>query len=144
MTIKRLKLFVEREGALFDRACFRCGRARRHARFLVVRHALLEKVCLAFDRDHVHKVERVRYVVDFLVAERDEQSIRDKFNVPVNRRVSIVCVRLLIGVHALAHELAVHADEVDRQRVCQELLFNLDSFGDDAFDRVRVRSSLEM
>ena len=86
---------------------------------------LLEEVGLALHRDHVHKVERVLLVVDLGVAERDEEAVGDKLDV-------------------LAHELGVHADEADRERVGEELLLDLDRLADDALDRVRVRAALEV
>ena len=85
----------------------------------------LEEVGLALHRDHVHKVERVSRLVNLFVAERDEQPVGDKFDV-------------------LAHEVRVHADQLDRQRVRQELLLDRDRLADDALDRVGVRSAFEV
>ena len=65
----------------------------------IVRYALLEKVGLALQRDHVHEVEGVGDVVYFVIAERYKQAISNKSNI-------------------LALQSRVHANEFARQSVC--------------------------
>jgi len=71
----------------------------------VIRHTLFEEVGLALKGDHVHEVEGVGDMVDLLIAEGNEQTISHELDV-------------------LAHEIGVHADEGDRERLGQELLLN--------------------
>lgn len=70
----------------------RLGDALVNARLLVVAHAFFKEVGLALKRDHVHKVEGIRDVVELFVAESDEETIGDELDV-------------------LVHEGGVHADE---------------------------------
>jgi hypothetical protein len=70
----------------------RLGDALVNARLLIVAHAFFKEVGLALKRDHVHKVEGIRDVVDLFVAESDEKAIGDELDV-------------------LIHEGGVHADE---------------------------------
>lgn len=85
----------------------------------------LEEVGLSLHRDQLHPIERVLRVVKLVVPERDEQPVRHKLDI-------------------LAHQGRVHTDQGDRQRVGQELLFDLDGFGDDAGDAMRSGTALEV
>lgn len=87
-------------------------RAGHDAGFLVVADALLEEVGLAGQRDGFHKVERVGRFVEFLVPERQEETVGDELDV-------------------LFHEVGVHAEQRARQRLCQELLLDGHGLGDD-------------
>jgi hypothetical protein len=118
-----LKVLVECE-TLLDRRMIIVD-ALIHARLGVGRHPRLEKVGLPLQRNVLHKVKRIRVVVDLFVAEGDEQSIGDESDV-------------------LAHELFVHADQGTWQGVGEELAFEVDGFTDDAFDGFRVRTTLEV
>ena len=64
----------------------------------VIRHTLLEEVCLALERDHIHEVKGVRHIVYLVIAEGHEESVGDEFDV-------------------LTHELGVHADEANREGI---------------------------
>lgn len=88
---------------------------RHDTRLLVVADALLEEIGLAGEGDALHEVERVRRVVDLVVAEGDEQAVGDELDV-------------------LLHEGGVHAEQGARQGVDQELLLDGDGLGDDLLD----------
>ena len=62
----------------------------------VIRHSLLEEVCLALQGYHVHEIEEICDVELLIVSERDEMSASNKFNV-------------------LTHQLVIHADQSDRE-----------------------------
>lgn len=111
-------------------------------RFGVCRDSRLEKVGLALERDHLHKVKGVRRVPNLLVAQSNKKTVGNKLNV-------------------LAHELGVHTDKRDGESVLneksavinkqllgkltsQELLLNDDSLLDDLCNSVGVRASSEM
>lgn len=122
---KCLKVLVEAEVARLALR-LRCGRrgavlllvllcAGHDTGLLVVTNTLLEEVGLASKRDVLHEVEGVGGVVVLGVAESKEQTVGDELNV-------------------LAHESGVHAEKSARKRVAEELLLNLDSFGDDSLD----------
>ena len=64
----------------------------------VVRHPLLEKVGLALQRNHVHKVKRILGIVHLGVSERYQQAVSNELDV-------------------LVHELSIHADQVHGQGV---------------------------
>ena len=64
------------------------------------------------ERDELHPIEGVGGAVDLRRAEGDEQAVGDE-----------------LDVHG--HHLAVHADEIDGQRVAEELLLVRDGIGDD-------------
>ena len=64
----------------------------------IVRHAFLEEVRLALERDHVHEIEGVGDIVDLLVTECNEKAVSNELDV-------------------LAHELGVHANEGDGESV---------------------------
>jgi len=66
----------------------------------------------ALQRQHLHPVERVGGRVVLVAAERDEQPVRHELDV-------------------LAHQRAVHADQVDRQRLGDELALDRDRLGHD-------------
>lgn len=91
--------------------------AGHDAGFLVVADAFLEEVSFAREGDALHEVERVGGVVEFRVAEGDEESVGDEFNV-------------------LLHQGGVHAEQAARQGFCQEFLFDHDGFGDDVLHRL--------
>lgn len=145
-TIENLEVLVERETSLDGLVVRLCADRLVDARLGICRHARFEKVGLALEGNHLHKVEWVGHVPDLVVAERDEQAVRDKFNV-------------------LAHELGVHANERDGQgvytsvpysishsrddnegdrRTSQELLLNLDSLPNDTLNGLGVRPSPEV
>lgn len=65
---------------------------------LVVRHTFFKEVRFPLKGDHVHEVERIGFVVKFLIAERHQQTISNKLNV-------------------LTHKFSVHANEFDWQGV---------------------------
>ena len=94
----RLEVLVKRETGL-DGLVVRVGTDRLvDARLGVCRYSRFEKVGLALEGNHLHKVEGVGDVPNLVVAEGDEQAVGDEFNV-------------------LAHELRVHADERDGEGV---------------------------
>ena len=70
-------------------------------------------------------IKWIRCIEVLGVAERDEETIGDEFDV-------------------LAHELLVHADELDGESGRQELLFDLHSLLDDGEDSVWVRPPLQV
>lgn len=80
---------------------------------------------LSLERDQVHEVEGVLDVVDFGVAEGDEEAVGDKLDV-------------------LAHEGGVHSDEGDGESLGEELLLNLDGLANDHLDGVGMRATLEV
>ena len=84
---------------------------------LVVTDALLEEVGLASQRDVLHEVEGVGRVVDFDIAESQQQTVSNELDV-------------------LAHESSVHAKQSAWQRVAQELLLDLNGLSDDGPDRL--------
>lgn len=92
---------------------------------LVVAYTLLKEVGLTGQRDVLHEVEWVRGVVVFGVAERQQKSVRNKFNV-------------------LLHQSSVHAQQSTGQGFRQELLLDLDSLNDDVFNRFLSRSVLQV
>jgi hypothetical protein len=67
-------------------------------RFGIIGNTLLEEVGLALQGDHIHEIEWVCHVISLLVAKRDQQ--------PVGNELDI-----------LAHEICVHADELDGKGV---------------------------
>lgn len=87
-------------------------RARHHPRLLIIADALLEEIGLAGQRNGLHKVERVRRLIVFLVPEREEQPIGHELDV-------------------LLHEVGVHAQQRAGQGLGQELLLDGDGLGDD-------------
>jgi hypothetical protein len=82
---------------------------------LVVTDALLEEVGLAGQGDVLHEVEGIGRVVNLDVAESEQQTVGDEFNV-------------------LAHEVGVHAKESAWQSIGQEFLLNLDGLNDNVAD----------
>jgi len=86
-----------------------------NTRLGVVRDTLLKEVCLARERNGHHPLERVGDIVVTGTAEGDQEAIGAELNV-------------------LAHELAIHANEFDGQRVGDKDLFNVDSVSDDLRD----------
>ena len=78
---------------------------------MVIAHSFLEEVGLARERDALHEVERVGHVVEFGIAEGDEESIGDEFNV-------------------LLHQGGIHAEQGARQSFRQKFLLDHDGFRD--------------
>lgn len=87
-------------------------RAGHDAGFLVVADAFFEEVGLAGQGDGLHKVERVGRFVVFLVAEGEEETVSDEFDV-------------------LFHEVGVHAQQRAGQGLGQEFLLDGHGLGDD-------------
>ena len=81
----------------------------------VLSDALLEEVGLALEADHLHPLEGVGGVVVAGAAELGEEAVGAELDV-------------------VAHELGVHADELDGEGVGHELLLDLDGVGDDLRD----------
>ena len=48
------------------------------------------------------------------------------------------------GLNVLAHELRVHADQTDRERISQELLYNGDGIHDDLLSGVREQAATDV
>ena len=96
-----------------------------NAGFGIIRNPLLEKVCLALQRDHIHEVEGVRLVIILLVTQCNKEAISDKLDV-------------------LAHQVSIHANEFAWEGICKELLFDGDSFRDDTFDGLRVGTAFQV
>ena len=120
----RLKVFIEVEVStvlilllLLPLDDLLLGRAGHHTRFLVVANALFEEVGLAGQGDGFHEIERVGHLVVFLIAEGEEETVRDEFDV-------------------LFHEGGVHAQQRARQRLRQELLLDGNSLGYDILHRL--------
>ena len=82
---------------------------------LVVTDPLLEEVGLTSQGDTLHEVKRIGSVEVLLVAESDQETVSNKFNV-------------------LAHEHSVHAQERARKSISQELLLDSDSLDDDVLN----------
>ncbi len=120
---KILEVFIEIEVSSVLRLGFRlCNSvfvlllcAAHNASLLVVSDALLEEVCLAGQRDVLHEVKGVSDFVELLVAEGEQESVGDKLDV-------------------LLHEVCVHAEKCARECLCQEFLFDGNSFGDNVLN----------
>lgn len=56
--------------------------------------SLLEEVCLALQRDHVHEVERIGGLVVFGIAKRQQKMVRNELDI-------------------LVHEAHIHTDQID-------------------------------
>lgn len=65
---------------------------------LVIRHTLLEEVGLPLERNHVHEIEGVGFVIDLLIAERHKETVSNELDV-------------------LAHEFSIHANELDGKSI---------------------------
>jgi len=113
----RLKVGVEREGLFFL--------GSHDARLLILANAFLEEVRLSFQTDVLHEVEGIFRVELIFATQLAKQTIRDKFDVS-------------------AHEFAVHANEIDGQRVGEEFLFKLDGVDDNLQDARSRRLIYEM
>ena len=92
---------------------------------MVVAHPFLEEVGFARERDALHEVERVAHVVVFRIAEGEEETVGDEFDV-------------------LLHQSGVHAQQGARQRFRQEFLLDLDGFGDDVLHRLLRRPVVQV
>lgn len=86
--------------------------ASHHTSTLVIRHAFFEKVCLALQRDQIHKVKGVRYVVMLWKTERYHQSISYKLDI-------------------LTHKLFIHTNQPYWKDFSEKALFNCYSLGQD-------------
>lgn len=75
-------------------------------RFCIRRHSLLEEVVLILQRDALHEIEGVRCIVNLRVAQLEREAVRHELDI-------------------LCHELRVHANQLARQSLCDELLLNL-------------------
>lgn len=82
---------------------------------MVVTHTLLEKICFSLEGDHVHEVERVFVSVVLWDAELEKEAVCNKADV-------------------LVHKSRIHTDQLNGQRLCDEMVFNLDSLIDDLKD----------
>lgn len=91
---KKLKVLVQGEGLARSRGLGGgCGGGRGVDSSLgVIRHAFLEEIGLALERDHIHKVKGVRHVVYLVISKSHEESVSNELNI-------------------LAHELGVHPDQ---------------------------------
>ena len=98
---RKSEIFVQGEGFAWGRGFgVGSGGGRSvHSGLCVIGHTLLEEVGLALERDHIHKVERVRRGINLVVSESHKESVSNEFNI-------------------LAHELGVHADESNREGIC--------------------------
>jgi len=92
------------------------------SRLGIIGYTLLEKVGLALERDHIHKVEGIRHGVHLVVAESHEEPVSDELDV-------------------LAHELGIHSDESNGEGVSEELLFDGNSLDDNLLDEFGMRTS---
>lgn len=92
-----LEVFVERK-ALLDGIVVSGTDSLVDPRFGVCRDSRLEKVGLALEGDHLHKVEGVGRVPNLLVTQSNEKTVGNKLNV-------------------LAHELGIHTDKRDGKSV---------------------------
>src|SRR3984885_6999845 len=72
---------------------------------LIVTDTLLKEVCLARERDVLHKIEWVGGMVVFRVAKREQQPVGDELDV-------------------LLHECGIHTEKCTWQRVCEEFLLD--------------------
>lgn len=93
----QLEVFVERK-ALLDGIVVSGTDSLVDTRFGVCRDSRLEKVGLALEGDHLHKVEGVGRVPNLLVTQSNKKTVGDKLNV-------------------LAHELGIHTDKRDGESV---------------------------
>mmetsp|Transcript_15251 Transcript_15251/g.33601 ORF Transcript_15251/g.33601 Transcript_15251/m.33601 type:complete len:238 (-) Transcript_15251:447-1160(-) len=91
--------------------------AGHHACLLVLTHALLEKVGLALQGNHLHPIKRIRGVPDLAVPQCTQQAIRHKLNI-------------------LCHQILVHADEVTWQRATDEVPLHFNGSTDDVLNNV--------
>ncbi len=71
--------------------------------FGVIRHSFLKKIGFAFKGYHVHEVEWIGSIVVFVTPQRDQETISYELDV-------------------LAHELAIYANQIDRQCVCRKTI----------------------
>ncbi|KAI6757362.1 hypothetical protein HG531_003187 [Fusarium graminearum] len=99
--------------------------AVKNTGLLVVSNALLEEVGLAAKGDVLHEVERVGGLVHLLVAESNEETISDEFDV-------------------LLHEVGVHAEQGTRESLSKKLLLNRNGIGDNVLDHLFAGTSLEV
>ena len=90
--VNKLEVVVQGEGLGGSRGLSVGSGRSVYSSLGVVGYTLLEEISLALERDHIHKVEGVRRVVQFVVAKSHEESIGDELDV-------------------LTHELSVHTDE---------------------------------
>lgn len=88
------------------------GCARHDTGFLIIADALFKEIGLAGQGDGLHEVEGISRIVEFRVAEGDQQPIGDEFNV-------------------LLHQRGVHAQQRAGQGLGQEFLLDGHGFGDD-------------
>lgn len=101
-------------GAYLERGLrrkYHLGLVLAHGRLRIGRHALLKEVVLALQGNALHEGERIGRRIRLGVAQLEEQTIRHEFNV-------------------LAHELRIHANELARQGLGDELLLNLHGLAD--------------
>mmetsp|Transcript_101880 Transcript_101880/g.265950 ORF Transcript_101880/g.265950 Transcript_101880/m.265950 type:complete len:406 (+) Transcript_101880:274-1491(+) len=84
---------------------------------LVLAHTFFEKVRLALQRDQLHPVEGIRGTKQLRVAQSRQQAIGHELDV-------------------FCHEVAVHPDEVARQRLTNELPLGLHCASDDAVHHI--------
>lgn len=82
---------------------------------MVISYSFLEEVGFAFQRDHVHPIERIGGVVDLGGSQCEDQSIGDVLDV-------------------LVHQLRVYSDQFGRKGAGDELLLDLHSTADDFMD----------
>ena len=92
---------------------------------MIVTYAFFEEVGLAGKGDAFHEIERVGNVVEFLVAERDEEAVGDEFNV-------------------LRHQGGVHAQQGAGEGFGQELLLDGDGLGDDVLHGLLAGAGVEV
>jgi len=77
----------------------------------ILSDALLEEVSLSLERDTVHPVKGVLSTIDLGLVEVEQEAVSTELNV-------------------VAHEVCIHAEELDRNSVTDKLMFNLDSILD--------------
>jgi hypothetical protein len=73
----------------------------------------------------MNTIERICRVVVFLIAQSDQETVSDEFDI-------------------LFHEFRIDPQQRTRQTVGQESLFDFDGFGDDILDDLFARSFTEM
>ena len=95
----------------------RIGRTRAHPRLGIGADPLLKEVVLALHADALHEIKGIGRLEGLAVAELGQEAVGDKLNV-------------------LPHELLVHANEVAREGLGNELLLNGHGLSDNAMDLV--------
>ena len=92
---------------------------------LVIADSLLKKVGFTLQGDHIHPLEGVLNVVVLGYSELEKKSIGNEFDV-------------------LVHQSRIHTDELNWQRISDEMTFNLDSFRDNFKDSLIGQFVVEM